>query len=695
MLGQLLQPVVMSFLLILSNISYSTNNIASTAKETAAKIPAIQSEQKSEQKTEQSIIPLSAFFGDPEYAMARISPDGKHLAYLAPHQGVLNVWVAETNQPQKARPITHNKTRGISKYYWAHNNENIIYEDDNQGDENWRLYRTDIKTGKTQSLVSFKKVQVQIAAMSPHFPDEILIGINQRRGDFHDIHRLNLRSGKLSKVFENNQFVDFCIDDHFNLRMGIETTPDGGYALHTLSQNPIKPDGVLLKIAQTDLLSTAPIGFNKTADVLYMVDSRDRNTSALVSLDLKTKAISVIGEDKKSDIAEILIHPTEKTIQGYAHNYERQHWTLLDNKVKNDMDALKKINSGEITIANRSLDDKKWIVAFTRDVGSHLYYIFDRDTQKAQFLFASRPALEKLALNPMDPVVIKSRDNLELVSYLTLPKAVRFDAARAKTPVPLVLLVHGGPNLRDNWEYDPEHQWLSNRGYAVLSVNYRGSTGFGKTFTNAGNGEWGAKMHDDLIDAVDWAIKQGVTTKDKVAIMGGSFGGYATLIGLTKTPDVFACGVDIVGMSNLETMMKSFPDYWKPLLALEKIIVGGDPDTEAGRQFLATRSPLTYVNQIIKPLLIAQGANDPRVKQAESEQIVDKMQKNKIPVTYVLFPDEGHGFKRPENRLAFYAITEAFLAQHLGGGKESKDIKQHFKNSSVEIKAGKQLIKGL
>lgn len=694
MLLKMLQILVITALAIFANISYSTNNLGSSnPKHTTTHTDS--SSTGNPDSTLKDIIPLSAFFGDPQYAMVRISPNGKHLAYLAPHLGVLNVWVGDINQPKSMRPITHNKKRGVSKYYWAYNNEHIIYEDDSQGDENWRIYRADIKTGKTLNLASFKKVQARVLANNERFPDEIIIGINQRRPDFHDVYRLNIRTGKLDLVYENNQFVDFGIDDDFHLRLGIETTADGGATLHTLAKSPIKPEKVLLKIAQPDLLSTAPVGFNKAGDVLYMVDSRNRNTTALTSIDLKTNAVSVIGEDKKSDISEILIHPTEKTIQGYSNTYERQHWSFLEPKVKQDMDFLKTVAEGDINILNRSLDDKKWMVAYTRDNGPLLYYVFDRDAKKAQFLFASRPSLEKLALNHMDPVIIKSRDNLDLVSYLTLPKSVRVDKAKAKTPVPLVLLVHGGPNTRDNWEYDAEHQWLSNRGYAVLSVNYRGSTGFGKTFTNAGNGEWARKMHEDLLDGVEWAIKQGITTKDKVAIMGGSYGGYATLVGLTMTPDVFACGIDIVGMSSLETMMKSVPEYWKPLLALEKIIVGGDPDTEEGRKFLASRSPITFVNQIVKPLLIAQGANDPRVKQAESEQIVDKMQKNNIPVTYVLFPDEGHGFRRPENRLAFYAISEIFLAQNLGGKKEAADFKQHIKNSTADIKVGKQYIQGL
>jgi dipeptidyl aminopeptidase/acylaminoacyl peptidase len=293
----------------------------------------------------------------------------------------------------------------------------------------------------------------------------------------------------------------------------------------------------------------------------------------------------------------------------------------------------------------------------------------------------------------MHPVVIKSRDGMDLVSYLTLPYGVnKNDEPKPTTPQPLVLMVHGGPWGRDVWGYDGEHQWLANRGYAVLSVNFRSSTGFGKNFINAGNLEWATKMHDDLVDAVNWAVAEGIAQKDKIAIMGGSYGGYATLVGLTFTPDVFACGVDIVGPSNLQTLLNTIPPYWKPLFEMFAKRVG-DPRTEDGVKLLQERSPLNYVNRIQKPLLIAQGANDPRVKQAEADQIVKAMQEKNIPVTYVLYSDEGHGFARPENRMSFYAVTDLFLAQHLGGVAEP--IGEDFKNSSIAVPNGAEQVPGL
>jgi dipeptidyl aminopeptidase/acylaminoacyl peptidase len=398
----------------------------------------------------------------------------------------------------------------------------------------------------------------------------------------------------------------------------------------------------------------------------------------------------------------------------------KQQWTVVDKNIENDMDYLKKQSKGELDIIHRSLDDSIWVVLYYQDKGSPQYYYYDRSQQKSYFLFAGKSKLDSLPLTAMQPVIIPARDGLQLVSYLSLPNYVRannlsnnnsdnqsnsgsqnthtenenkkdtkFDPF-TKNPVPLVLLVHGGPNSRDRWGYSSLHQWLSNRGYAVLSVNFRGSTGFGKKYANAGNGEWGGKMHTDLLDAVNWAIKQGITKRDTIAIMGRSYGGYATLVAMTKTPDVFVCGVDSVGISNLETFINSIPSYWKPYAVRMKTMIGGDPDTEQGRAFLASRSPIHFVKNISKPLLIEQGGNDPRVKPLESEQIVTAMKENHIPVTYVLFPDEGHVFKHPANKIATIAIEEAFLAQHLGGRFES--IQKDFDGSSLQIKEGKEYL---
>jgi dipeptidyl aminopeptidase/acylaminoacyl peptidase len=387
-----------------------------------------------------------------------------------------------------------------------------------------------------------------------------------------------------------------------------------------------------------------------------------------------------------------MVHPTEKFIEAAASEYLRTEWVILDESIKPDLDYLKSITEGDVNVTDRSLDDNFWTVAYTKDDGPIHYYIYDRTEKKANFLFTNRTALEKTKLSKMYPVVIKSRDGLDLVSYLTLPYGSSSEDYHPSEPLPMVLFVHGGPWARDSWGYNPYHQWLANRGYAVLSVNFRGSTGLGKNFINAANMQWGAKMHDDLIDAVNWAVDEGIAQKDKIAIMGGSYGGYSTLVGLTFTPDVFACGVDIVGPSSIITLMETIPPYWLPMINMFTSRVG-DFRTEEGRKFLESRSPLFFVDNIKKPLLIGQGANDPRVKQSESDQIVNAMQGKNIPVTYVLYPDEGHGFARPENRLSFNAVTEIFLSQFIGGRVEP--IGKDFEGSSITVPNGAENIPNL
>ncbi|MCE9531400.1 MAG: S9 family peptidase, partial [Planctomycetes bacterium] len=443
-----------------------------------------------------------------------------------------------------------------------------------------------------------------------------------------------------------------------------------------------------------DGMTTSPAGFNKEGDKLYMLDSRNRNTAALKLMDIKTGKEELLAEDARADISGAIAHPTKKTVQAVSYTYTRTEWKILDPSIQPDFEYLKTVTDGELQITGRTLDDKRWTVAYLMDNGPVRFYIYDRAPErKVTYLFSSNQELEKLPLVKMHPQVIKSRDGLDLVSYLTLPKGSDPDGdGRPNEPLPMVLNVHGGPWARDDWGYDPEHQLLANRGYAVLSVNYRGSTGFGKEFINAADKQWAGKMHDDLIDAVNWAVAQKIARKDKVAISGGSYGGYATLVGLTFTPDVFACGVDVVGPSSLITLLSNPPPYWMPFMPVMKVRVG-DHVSEEGKKFLNSRSPLNYVEKIKKPLLIGQGANDPRVKQPEADQIVKAMNEKKIPVTYVLFHDEGHGFSRPQNRFAFYAVEEAFLAEHLGGRFEP--IGEAFKDADFSVPSGQDQVPGL
>lgn len=635
------------------------------------------------------LIARSVLFGNPDKAAGRVSPDGRHISHLAPLDGVLNVWVAPIDRPGDARPITRDTGRGIRSYQWAYTGEHLLYIQDKDGDENWRVYSVRISDNTVTDLTPFEGVAARIQEISERRPDEILLAINNRVAQLHDIHRVNLRTGERTLVQQNDGFVGFMTDDDYNVRLAVRFTMDGG--LEMLKPDDSAPGGFALwqKIPNTDALTTSPLAFDQAGTTMYIRESRGRNTAALMALDLKTGESTILAEDARADLSNALFHPTRKHPQAASFNFEREKWTVLDQSIAPDLEYLRTVADGEINITSRTLDDSIWTVAYIMDNGPARTYLYRRadGQRRAQLLFTNRKALEGVALANMHPVVIRSRDGLDLVSYLTLPLGTTGsgDKLRPASPLPMVLFVHGGPWARDTWGFDPYHQWLANRGYAVLSVNFRGSTGFGKSFINAGDREWAGKMHDDLLDAVNWAVDRGITDRKKVAIMGGSYGGYATLVGLTFTPDVFACGVSIVGPSSLITLMENIPPYWVPLMPQLTARVG-DHRSDEGRAFLESRSPLNFVERIQRPLLIGQGANDPRVKQLESDQIVRAMEEKNIPVVYVLFPDEGHGFARPENNLAFNAVTEIFLSRHLGGRYEP--IGGDFKGSSIQVPTG-------
>jgi len=645
---------------------------------------------KTDQK-EAPLIPREVFFGNPDKASVQLSPDGKQISYLAPVAGVLNVWVGPADKPADAKPVTDDTHRGIRSYFWAQNSGQVLYIQDKGGDENWHLYSVNLADNKTIDLTPFDGVQARVQQVSHEHPDEILVAINNRDPQYHDIHRVNVITGESSLVQENKDgYVGFLTENDMRVHFAVKTTDDGGTEVHRRTGDDSW--SLLLSIPAEDSLTTSPLMLDESGKGLYMIDSRGRDTAALTRLDIHTGESKVLAMDKQADIAGIVAHPTKNIVQAVQSNHTRRRWNVLDDSIKKDFEVLGRAAEGDFNIVSRTQDDAQWIVAYTMDTGPVRYYRYDRAARKAEFLFTNRPALEKLTLAKMHPRVVTTRDGLEMVCYYTLPtQADADDDGKPDKPLPTVMLIHGGPWARDSWGYHPYHQWLANRGYAVMSVNYRGSTGFGKSFINAGNFEWAGKMHDDLIDAADWLVKSGIADEKRIGIMGGSYGGYATLVGLTFTPEKFACGVDIVGPSNLITLLESVPPYWKPMIAIFTKRVG-DHRTEEGRKLLTERSPLTHADKICRPLLIGQGANDPRVKQAESDQIVAAMKKSGIPVTYVLYPDEGHGFHRPENNLSFNAVTEAFLAKYLGGRHEpmSEPV-----GSTIQILSGAEDIPGL
>ncbi len=639
------------------------------------------------------LIERAALFGNPSRVAGMLSPDGKWLAWIAPRDGVLNVWVAPAGDPAKARALTAEKQRPIREYFWAPDSSSVLYVNDHGGDENFLLYKVDVQGGEPQSLTPFQKTRVQLVGTSEHIKDRILIGVNNRDPRWHDVYSLDLKSGKLTEVFENKgEYAGFTADDKLELRLAAKSRPDGGTDYYRVEQGKVdaKP---FSSVGLDDSLTTAPAGFTVDGKTLYWLDSRGRDTAALVAQDVASGKTTVLAQNPRADIDQTLVDPATGKVQAYAVQYLKPEWVALDPAVKGDLAFLKEQLKGNIDISSRTDADDLWTVTVDSVVKPGATYLYDRKAKKLTRLFVSRPELERATLSPMYPEAIRTRDGLTEVSYLTLPAGSdQAHPGRPGKPLPLVLFVHGGPWARDYYGYNGYHQWLANRGYAVLSVNYRGSTGFGKKYISAGDLQWGRKMHDDLIDAVQWAVKNRIAEADKVAIMGGSYGGYATLAGLAFTPDTFACGVDIVGPSNLATLLKTIPPYWEAgRQQFYKRM--GDPTTEEGRKLLHERSPLFKADAIKRPLLIGQGANDPRVNQAESDQIVKALQARNIPVTYVLFPDEGHGFARPENGIAFNAVAEQFLGKCLGGRVEP--IGGALKASSATVPHGQEYVPGL
>jgi dipeptidyl aminopeptidase/acylaminoacyl peptidase len=627
---------------------------SSTATVPAAKLP--------------DLIPREVLFGNPERTNPRLSPDGKMLAYLAPDKkNVLQVFVRTVGKNDD-RQLTQDKKRGIRMYFWTYDGERLLYLQDTDGDENYHVYSANLKSGLVRDLTPFQGVRAADVHLSPEHPNELLVGLNVNDRRKFDVYRVNLKNGAVERDTENpGTVVGWVPDADFKIRAAVATTPQDGGTDLLVREAVDKPWKKQRHWSFEE--EGRPVGFSKDGKTLYLEGNHDANTSRLLALDLATGKEEVLAEDDTYDVGGVLVHPTRHTIQAVAFNRDKVEWKALDKDIAADFKSLAKVRSGQYSVASRDLADKTWLVSYSTDDGPVTYYIYDRDSRQAQRLFSTQPKLEGLSLAPMKPISFKSRDGLTIHGYLTIPVGVE------SRNLPMVLLVHGGPWGRDSWGFNPQVQWLANRGYAVLQVNYRGSAGYGKKFLNAGNREWAGKMHDDLLDAVEWGKRQGIADPKQIAIMGGSYGGYATLVGLTFSPDTFACGVDIVGPSNIVSLLKTIPPYWGPMKAIFAKRVG---DVDKEEEFLKSRSPLFRVDKIKAPLLIGQGANDPRVKQAESDQIVAALRKAGKPVEYVVYTDEGHGFARPENRLHFFALTEQFLAKHLGGRCEPVgDIKGH------------------
>ena len=608
------------------------------------------------------LISRDILFGNPERTSPALSPDGTRLAWLAPDtNNVLQVWV-KTVGKEDDKIITADKRRGIRQYFWAKNNRTLLYLQDSDGDENFHVYGVDLPSGNVRDFTPFQGVRAVVTDLNPDFPDELLLSLNLNDRALFDVYRLDLKNGALDLDTKNpGDVAGWGTDAKFRVRLAHVTGPEGGTEIRIRTDDKASWK-TFLKVGPEEILDA--LGFTADGESLYLKSSIGRDTAAVVQKNIASGEEKVLAVSEEVDAGGVLIHPTRYIVEAVAFAPGRTSWRVIDPSVKEDFAGIAKVNDGDFYVANRTEADDIWLVGFHSDRAPGRFYKWDRKAKQGTLLFTTRPKLEGLALAEMKPVVIKSRDGIKIHSYLTVPVGVP-----AKN-LPMVLVPHGGPWARDEWGFNSLAQWLANRGYAVLQPNFRGSTGYGKKHLNSGNKQWGLKMHDDLIDSVNWAVQQGIADPKKVGILGGSYGGYCALAALTFTPEVFACSVDIVGPSNLKTLIATIPPYWKPVRALFDVRMGNVDDAKDA-ELIHRASPLNFAHKIVRPLLIGQGANDPRVKQSESEQIVSAIEKNGGQVTYVVYPDEGHGFARPENRTDFNARAEKFLGTHLGGRVES------------------------
>jgi dipeptidyl aminopeptidase/acylaminoacyl peptidase len=606
------------------------------------------------------LIPRATLFGNPAYLKPEISPDGTRLFYLAPDEGVLNVWVAPVDRPHEATVVTHDRGRGIRTFGVCHDDRTLFYRRDEDGDESWRLYLLDLESGSERCATPFAGVQARVLAHNQWHPTSMLIGLNKDRRELHDLYRLDLGTGELTKIAANPGYLSWVIDTDLQARGGVVTKPGGGSAIY-LDVPGSHQDQPWLDVPYEDVMDTRIVGYARDGKTFYLVSSIDANASGLFAVDVATGQQTLLAQDPIYDIKQVVMDPANHAPQAVVFAKDRDEWVFLDESFAKDFERIRSELAlldldGEIFIDRSERSGRRWTVSVV--MGDHPvhFYIYHQDGGRLEFLFSHQPELAQYQLAPMEPFVFTARDGVTVHGYVTWPPGTD------RRDLPAVVNVHGGPWARNWFDLNEEGQWLANRGYVNIQVNFRGSTGYGKHFRNLGAKQWGASMHTDLLDAIDYLAASGGIDTSRVAIMGCSYGGYAALAGAAFTPKVFRCAVDLCGPVNLLTLLANGAPYRTPLLSFMYANVG-NPETE--HDMLWERSPLSRIEDICIPILVAQGANDVRVTQDEAEQIVAALKAKGLPYEYLLFPDEGHGLGRPENREAYYDAAEHFLAEHL------------------------------
>ncbi|GHU17826.1 peptidase S9 [Alphaproteobacteria bacterium] len=632
------------------------------------------------------LIPRSILQASPDKFCVSMSNSGDKIAYLARKGSGIELRVEDLSG-NLLRTFDVKKCLGAYSYYWAITGEHILIEQDDNGDQNNRVICLDIKTGASRNLTPFKGAKFHVCGISKEYPHEIIIMSNKNDPKWFDAYRVNIITGKTDLIFRNTEYITYYFDHNFNLRVASKMMEDGSVEDYLITNGKKE---LFRKISFEDTKNTGFAYFNADNQTIYGTDSIGRDKGAWVSYNLQNKTSKVLFESDLADVGEFAYDPNTFAPQCFSIEYLKPEIFVIDKSISKDIAYLQSQFGGKnLGINARNYGDDTWLIHYSGSDSCQKYYLYKRDPKRGEpisfkFLFSAKPELDRYQLQKKIPILIKSRDGLDLVCYLT--KSADFERAN---PRKLIVYVHGGPSTRDKDCCEPDIQLLANRGYSVLQINYRGSSGFGKKFANAGNCNL-AKIRNDIIDGVNWAIENKIADKNYVAIMGGSFGGDCALSGLAFTPDVFCCGVSICGGSNWITFLETMPEHWQPaIVRCYKFF--GDPRTKEGRKYLWENSPISRANDIKKPLLFFQGKNDPCVNPNDFSQIITALKKRRAPVVSVLYPDEGHGFYREPNAKSYMAIAEMFLAKIMGGRFEPIHPGE-LDGSSHQIIEGKELI---